>query len=84
MEKLHVEFLLIYRRLHSYLCERNQKVTINGILSESIVIRHGVPQGYIKHSTTFHFADDTNLLNISHNYKKLKKEVNKDLKLLVQ
>ena len=38
----------------------------------------------IKHSTTFHFADDTNLLNISHNYKKLKKEVNKDLKLLVQ
>ena len=38
----------------------------------------------IKHSTIFHFADGTNLLNISHNYKKLKKEVNKDLKLLVQ
>ena len=26
----------------------------------------------IKHSTTFHFADDTNLLNISCNYKTLK------------
>ena len=79
----------------SYLCERNQKVAINGISSESRVIHHGVPQGSvlgpilfllytndlhncIKHSTTFHFADDTNLLNISHNYKKLIKEVNKD------
>ena len=87
--------------LRSYLCERSQKVTINGISSESRVIHHGVPQGSvlgpilfllyindlhncIKHSTTFHFADDTNLLNISHNYKKRKKEVNKDLKLLVQ
>ena len=87
--------------LRSYLCERNQKVTINGISSESRAIHHGVPQGSvlgpiffllyindlhncIKHSTTFHFADDTNLLNISCNYKTLKKEVNKDLKLLVQ
>ena len=87
--------------VRSYLCERNQKVTINGISSESRVIHHGVPQGSvlgpilfllyindlhncIKHSTTFHFADDTNLLNISCNYKTLKKEVNKDLKLLVQ
>ena len=84
--------------LRSYLCERNQKVIINGISSESRFIHHGVPQGSvlgpilfllyindlhncIKNSTTFHFADDTNLLNISHNYKK---EVNKDLKSLVQ
>ena len=27
----------------------------------------------IKHSTTFHFVDDTNSLNISHNYKKTQK-----------
>ena len=77
--------------LRSYPCERNQKVTINGISSESRVIHHGVPQGSvsgpipfllyindlhncIKHSTTFHFADDTNLLNISCNYKTLKKK----------
>ena len=38
----------------------------------------------IKHSTTFHFADDTNLVNISSNYKTLTKELNKDLKSLVQ
>ena len=37
----------------------------------------------IKHSTTYHFADDTNLLNISSNYKTLTKEINKDLKSLV-
>ena len=28
----------------------------------------------------FHFADDTNLLNISKSYKSLQKELNKDLK----
>ena len=38
----------------------------------------------IKHSTTFHFADDKNLLNISSSYKTLTKELNKDLKSLVQ
>ena len=37
----------------------------------------------IKHSSTYHFADDTNLLNISSNYKTLTKEINKDLKCLV-
>ena len=37
----------------------------------------------IKHSSTDHFADDTNLLNISSNYKTLTKEINKDLKCLV-
>ena len=33
----------------------------------------------IKHSTTYHFADDTNLLNISNNYKTLQRKVNYDL-----
>ena len=33
----------------------------------------------IKHSTTYHFADDTNLLNISNDYKSLQRKVNYDL-----
>ena len=33
----------------------------------------------IKHSITYHFADDTNLLNISKNYKSLQRKVNYDL-----
>ena len=33
----------------------------------------------IKYSTTYHFADDTNLLHISKNYKTLEKKVNYDL-----
>ena len=33
----------------------------------------------IKYCTTYHFADDTNLLNISKDYKTLKKQVNYDL-----
>ena len=33
----------------------------------------------IKYSTTYHFADDTNLLHISKNYKILQKRVNYDL-----
>ena len=37
----------------------------------------------IKHSSTYHFADDTNLLNINSNYKTLTKEINKHLKSLV-
>ena len=87
--------------LRSYLCERKQKVTINGFESVNRVVNHGVPQGSvlgpilfllyindlhtcIKHSTTYHFADDTNLLNISPNYKTLQKELNEDLRSLVQ
>ena len=33
----------------------------------------------IKYCTTYHFADDTNLLNISNNYTTLKRQVNYDL-----
>ena len=33
----------------------------------------------IKHSTTYHFADDTNLLNITPDYKTLQREINQDL-----
>jgi len=36
----------------------------------------------IKFSKVYHFADDTNLLNINQSPRKLQKEVNKDLKLL--
>jgi len=36
----------------------------------------------INYSITYHFADDTNLLNISDNYKILQKNVNKDLNSL--
>ena len=36
----------------------------------------------INYSKVFHFADDTNLLNIAMNYKQMKKQVNIDLKIL--
>ena len=36
----------------------------------------------IKHSRVYHFADDTNLLNISDSPKQMQKRVNIDLKLL--
>ena len=38
----------------------------------------------IKHSETFHFTDDTCLLNIKDSVKQINKVVNKDLKFLVQ
>ena len=38
----------------------------------------------IQNSKVYHFADDTNLLRISTSYKKLQKELNKDLKNLNQ
>ena len=38
----------------------------------------------IKHCETFHFADDTCLLNIKDSVKQINKVVNKDLKFLVQ
>ena len=37
----------------------------------------------IMHSETFHFADDTCLLNIKDSFKQINKVVNKDLKFLV-
>ena len=36
----------------------------------------------IKFSTTYHFADDTNMLNINSSIYKIKYQLNKDLKLL--
>lgn len=36
----------------------------------------------IQNSTVYHFADDTNLLNIQDDYKKLQKSINQDLKNL--
>ena len=83
----------------SYLSDRKQYVTIDGVNSSLIDMKHGVPQGsvlgpllfliYINdlnkavhYSTTFHFADDTNLLNIARTPKKLQKQLNIDLKLL--
>ena len=78
---------------------RKQFVSVNGFNSESLIMKHGVPQGSvlgpllfliyindlhkaIKFSTTYHFADDTNLLNINQNFKKLQKNLNIDLKCL--
>ena len=36
----------------------------------------------IKHSSVYHFADNTNLLNINSSPKKLQKEINQDLKCI--
>ena len=36
----------------------------------------------IKHSKVYHFADDTNLLNIGNSAKKMQKDINADLKTL--
>ena len=91
---------IINKWLRSYLTDRFQQVSINGITSNSLKMKHGVPQGSvlgpllfliyindlnlcIKYSNTYHFADDTNLLNINKSYQVLQKEVNKDLKSLV-
>ena len=38
----------------------------------------------IKNSTVYHFADDTNLLQISNSYEEVAKKLNKDLKNLYQ
>ena len=38
----------------------------------------------IKHSSVYHFADDTNLLNINSSPKRMQKQVNLDLKFLYQ
>ena len=83
----------------SYLNNRKQVVSINGINSETRIMKHGVPQGsvlgpllfliYINdlhnailYSGSYHFADDTHLLNISDSPKKVQKQLNIDLKCL--
>ena len=83
----------------SYLNNRKQLVSLNGVDSEMQIMKHGVPQGsvlgpllflvYINdlhnailYSQSFHFADDTNLLNINDSPKKVQKQLNIDLKLL--
>ena len=84
----------------SYLTGRTQFVSILGFDSNTKPVSHGVPQGsvlgpllfllYINDlhtalsSKVFHFADDTNLLNISNSAKKLQKSLNSDLKILYQ
>ena len=85
----------------SYLTNRKQYVSINGYKSDTMVIKHGVPQGSvlgpllflvyindlhkaIHYSKTYHFADDTHLLNINMSAKRIQKQMNIDLKCLFQ
>ena len=78
----------------SYLNNRYQLVSINGAKSHLIPILHGVLglllfllyinnlHCAINFSSVYHFADDTNLLNISKSIKRTQKQVNLDLKSL--
>ena len=85
----------------SYLSNRTQYVSIQGVDSGTEEIIFGVPQGSvlgpllfliyindlhnaIKCSTVYHFADDTNLLNINTSPKKIQKQINYDLKCLFE
>ena len=56
---------------------------VNGFVSEVTTIQHGVPQGSLVLFFFFYiFADDTNLLNISKDYKTLQNNVDRDLRSL--
>ena len=83
----------------SYLSNRFQKVSLNGVSSSQLPVTCGVPQGSIlgpllfliyindmhfamQFSTTYHFADDTNLLYSCTSLKVLRKRLNNDLALL--
>ena len=85
----------------TYLNNRSQFVSINGISSSIRNISTGVPQGSIlgpllfliyindlnkciKHAKTYHFADDTNLLEVNSSLKLLNKNINHDLSSLVK
>ena len=74
----------------SYLTNISQFVSLQGYESGIESVKHGVLQGSvlgpllyindlhnaIKNSLVYHFADDTNLLNISTSPKKIQKQVN--------
>ena len=81
----------------SYFSNRKQFVTINRFDSEIQSFQYGVPKGSvpgprlylindlhnaIKFSQSFHFADDTCLLNIQNTISKINRSLNKDLKEL--
>ena len=85
--------------IKSYLTNRSQYVSSQGLDSDIIGIKHGVPHGSvlgpllfllyindlhkaIKNSSVYHFAHDTNLLNINTSPKKIQKQINHDLKCL--
>ena len=84
----------------SYLKNRKQFVSISNSTSNTEEINTGVPQGSVlgsllflyindlhksvKHSKTYHFADDTDIMQSKKSLDVLSKNLNKDLKSLVQ
>ena len=84
----------------SYLKNRKQFVSISNSTSNTEEINTGVPQGSVlgsllflyindlhksvKHSKTYHFADDTNIMQSNKSLDVLSKNLNKDLKSLSQ